>query len=389
MSDWTTRRVAPLPSRRRDPLLRSLTHERESPLRNLDFVLLAAVLSLCAAGAVLVWSATQDSGYLKKDVLNIVIGLSLGSATALVDYRAMRAYAPIVYGLCIVGLLAVLTPLGSTVNGSHSWIKLGGGFEVQPSEFGKLALVIGLALLLGEVRDGEDAPRDSDVLGALLLAAVPMGLVLAQPDLGTVMVLVFVVLGVLAVSGAPARWVLGLIVLGALGGFMVAHLHLLKDYQLARFKAVTDPNAASNSFGYQTQQARIAIGSGGMFGRGLFHGSQTNGHFVPEQQTDFIFSVAGEELGFVGAGTIVLLTGIVLWRGLRIAADAEDLYGRLLATGIVCWFAFQSFENVGMSVGIMPMTGLPLPFVSYGGSSMFASLIGVGLLQSVHMRSRE
>ena len=383
----TTPRHAPYTTRRREPL-RSRALDRDSPLWRLDWTLLAAVFALVAAGAVLVWSATQESSYLKKDVVNIGISLALGTVVALVDYRALRAYVPFVYLASCVGLVAVLSPLGSTINGSHSWIRLGGGFEVQPSEFAKVALIVGMAMLLGEKRDGENVPRDTDVLAVLGLAAVPVGLVLLQPDLGSVMVLVAILLGVLAVSGARARWIVGLILLGILGAFLVAHLHILKDYQLERFKAFANPTAGGSGYGYQTQQARIAIGAGGLHGTGLFQGSQTNGHFVPEQQTDFIFTVAGEELGFIGAGTLVLLTGVVLWRGLRIASQAQDMFGRLMATGVVCWLAFQSFENIGMSVGIMPLTGLPLPFVSYGGSSMFATFMAVGLLQSVHMRSR-
>ena len=161
---------------------------------------------------------------------------------------------------------------------------------------------------------------------------------------------------------------------------------LLKDYQLDRFRAFYDPTADPKGVGYNVRQAQIAIGSGGVDGQGLFHGAQTQGQFVPAQQTDFIFTVAGEELGFLGAAVIVALIGLVLWRAGRIAMQAEDLFGRLVATGILCWFAFQSFENIGMTLGIMPVTGVPLPFVSYGGSSMFANMLAVGLLQNVHMR---
>jgi rod shape determining protein RodA len=161
---------------------------------------------------------------------------------------------------------------------------------------------------------------------------------------------------------------------------------VLKDYQLDRFRAFYDPAADPKGVGFNVRQALIAIGSGGMDGQGLFHGAQTQGHFVPAQQTDFIFTVAGEELGFVGAALVITLIGLVLWRAGRIAMQAEDLFGRLVATGVLCWFAFQAFENIGMTLGIMPVTGVPLPFVSYGGSSMFAGLIAVGLLQNVHMR---
>jgi rod shape determining protein RodA len=349
-------------------------------------------------GAFLVWSATKTrleaadgdpQAFLKRHVLNLLLGLALGAVAALVDYRMLRAYAPIVYVASCLGLIAVLSPLGSVINGSRSWIQVGAGFQIQPSEFAKVALVVGMAMILGEKRDGEDDPRDSDVVLVLALAAVPMGLIMLQPDFGTMMVFVFTILGVLAVSGAPARWIGGLVTIGVSGGWAILHFNLLEDYQLERFKAFANPGANLSTAGYNVNQARIAIGSGGFRGAGLFHGTQTTGQFVPEQQTDFVFTVAGEELGFIGAGLILLLLAIVLWRGIRIAATAGDAFGTLVASGVVSWFAFQSFVNIGMTLGIMPVTGLPLPFVSYGGSSMFAVMIAIGLLCNVHMRSRE
>jgi rod shape determining protein RodA len=201
------------------------------------------------------------------------------------------------------------------------------------------------------------------------------------------MVIAFLVFGVISLSGVSARWIVGMLAVALMGALVILHLHLLKQYQIDRFTNFTHPKADVQGTGYNTHQARIAIGSGGLFGKGLFHGSQTNGHFVPEQETDFVFTVAGEELGLAGAGLIVILVGIVLWRGVSIAARAEDAFGMLVAVGVVCWFGFQAFENIGMTVGIMPVTGLPLPFVSYGGSSMFASMLAIGLLQNVHIRS--
>jgi rod shape determining protein RodA len=286
----------------------------------------------------------------------------------------------------VFGLLAVLSGLGSTINGAHSWIVLPAGFQVQPSEFAKVALVVGMAMLLGERRDGEDTPRSGDVVLVLMFVTLPILLIMLQPDLGTVLVILFVVLGVLAVSGAPTRWVVGLVVAGALLALIGIKFHLLQEYQVARFTSILHPDKLTQSASYNQHNATLAIGSGGWLGKGLFHGTQTTGQFVPEQQTDFIFTVAGEELGLAGAGTIVLLVGIVLWRGLRIAHRAGDLFGRLVAIGVVCWFAFQAFENIGMTMGIMPVTGLPLPFVSYGGSSMFANMIAIGLLQNVHLK---
>jgi len=369
-----------------------------APVRRLDWILLGAVAGLAVLGALLVWSATKPynltvgldpNAYLKKDLLNIVIGVVLGAITILVDYRSLRAYTPVLYAGCILGLLAVLSPLGSVVNGAHAWISLGGGFEVQPSEFTKIALVVGLAMLLAERQDREAGPRDSDVMLALALAGLPVLLILVEPDLGVVLVCLAIIIGVLALSGARTRWIVGLLLFGVIGSFLVVRLHLLKTYQLQRLTAFTNPHANASSTGYNTHQAAIAIGSGGWTGKGLFHGSQTNGHFVPEQQTDFIFTVAGEELGFAGSAVLIALLGVVLWRGMRIAAQTEDLFGRLVAVGIVCWFGFQSFQNIGMTLGIMPVTGIPLPFISYGGSSMFANMVAIGLLENVHARSRE
>jgi rod shape determining protein RodA len=354
----------------------------------LDWPLLVAALALSLVGALLVWSATrrvQADALLVRHLVNLGLGMLLGGAVALVDYRGLRAYSPVLYVLSIVGLLAVLTPLGSTINGSHSWIVLPAGFSVQPSEFAKVALVVALALLLSEKRDADDTPRHVDVALALVIAAIPMALVMLQPDLGSALVLAALVVGVVTVSGAPARWIVALLLVGAVGVGLALSTNVLDTYQKDRLTAFADPHADPRGIGYQTRQVRIAIGTGGVDGQGLFEGAQTQGGFVPYQQTDFVFSVAGEELGFVGAAGLLLLEAFVLMRGLLIAYRAEELFGRLVAVGVVCWFTFQIFENVGMNLGIMPVTGLPLPFVSYGGSSMFASWLAIGLLQNVHL----
>ncbi len=393
--EWATPRVSPVPLTSKETL-RERALGAESPLRRLDWLLVLSALALSAMGAVLVWSATRatlaadgddPAAFLKRHILNACIGVALGACAALVDYRMLRAYAPVVYILSCIGLVVVLSPLGSTIKGAHSWIVLGGGFAVQPSEFAKVALVVGMAMILGEKRDNEADPRDGDVVLVLALAAVPMGLILLQPDFGTMMVFVFIILGVLAVSGAPSRWVAGLVILGVLSGWGILHFHLLRGYQEKRLTAFANPDADPRDTGYNVNQAKIAIGSGRLTGKGLFEGTQTKGQFVPEPQTDFVYTVAGEELGFVGAGAILLLLGMILWRGTRIAVNAGDMFGTLVAAGVVSWFAFQSFVNIGMTLGIMPVTGLPLPFVSYGGSSMFANMMAIGLLCNVKMRS--
>jgi rod shape determining protein RodA len=289
--------------------------------------------------------------------------------------------------------LIVLSPLGQTINGAHSWIGLGGGFEIQPSEFAKVAVVLGIAMLLSEKREGIAEPTSQDVLLCLGFSAIPVLLILLQPDVGSIMVFAFIIFGMLALSGISAKWVVGMLGTAFVGVLLITHLNLLQQYQIDRITSFahldqTGSQSQSQDLGFNQRQARIAIGHGGVFGQGLGDGTETNGQFVPEQQTDFVFSVAGEELGLVGAGLIVLLSGIVLWRGLRVARLAEDRFGMLVGVGIVCWFGFQIFENVGMNLGIMPITGLPLPFVSYGGTSMFASMIAIGLLQNVHIRSQ-
>jgi rod shape determining protein RodA len=362
--------------------------QRGGALARLDWPLFLAALGLSLIGAVLVWSATRRTmadAMLLKHLVNLTIGVVLGAGVALVDYRGLRAYVPVLYVAAFAGLVAVLTPLGSTINGSHSWIVLPAGFSVQPSEFAKVALVVAMALLLSEKRDSEDTPRHVDVLLALVVAAVPLGLVMLQPDLGSALVLAALLLGVITVSGAPARWVAVLLLVGIAGIGVALTTDVLDKYQKDRLTAFADPTADPRGIGYQTRQVRIAIGNGGVEGEGLFAGAQTQGGFVPYQQTDFVFSVAGEELGFVGSVGLLVLEGVVLWRGLVVARRAEELFGRLVAVGVVCWFTFQIFENVGMNLGIMPVTGLPLPFVSYGGSSMFASWLAVGLLQNVRL----
>jgi rod shape determining protein RodA len=380
---------------RRSPLRRAMT--RGSPLRRLDWVLLGAVLALTGLGTLLVWSATRPGllqagrdpeTFLKKHLVTVAVGLVLAAAVSLLDYRLVRAYAPILYVASCAGLVAVLSPLGSTIKGHHSWIEVGGGFQLQPAELAKLGLVMLLAVLLGEPRDGQTAPGAGDLLAGLALAALVICLVVLQPDLGTTMVLSVLIFAMVAVSGVSKRWLVALVFSGALAAAAAWQLHLLKPYQVDRFIAFAYPAADPKGVGYNAAQARIAVGSGGLFGRGLFHGQQTAGHFVPEQHTDFIFTVAGEELGFLGSALIVTLLGVVLWRGLRIATFCENGFGMLMAAGVVCWLGFQTFENIGMTLGLMPITGVPLPYVSYGGSATLANMIAVGLLEAVHMRQR-
>ncbi|AGP57868.1 MULTISPECIES: rod shape-determining protein RodA [Streptomyces violaceusniger group] len=370
---------------------------RDSVVRRLDWVLLLTALALSAIGGALVYSATRNRTelnqgdpyyFLVRHALNTGIGLLLAIGTIWLGHRTLRGAVPVLYGLSVILVLAVLTPLGSTINGAHAWIVVGGGFSLQPGEFAKITIILGMAMLLAARVDAGDRlnPDHRTVVQALGLAGLPIAIVLLMPDLGSVMVMAMIVLAVLLSSGASNRWIAGLILTAVVGALLVWQLHVLDQYQIDRFAAFANPALDPAGVGYNTNQARIAIGSGGLTGKGLFHGTQTTGQFVPEQQTDFVFTVAGEELGFLGAGLIILLLGVVLWRACRIARDTTELYGTVVAAGIIAWFAFQAFENIGMTLGIMPVAGLPLPFVSYGGSSMFAVWIAIGLLQSIRVQ---
>jgi rod shape determining protein RodA len=375
--------------------LRERLLAKDSPLRHLDWVLLVVVLALSLMGTLLIWSATRPglahsggdpNAYLKKQLLNTVIGLVLMVAVGMLDARQLRAFAPLVYAAGLLGLLAVLSPLGSTINGAHAWISLPGGFQVEPSEYAKLGLILMMAMIFGELRDGDRHPRVRDV-GLAIACAVPvLGLVVAEPALGVTIVLLAVTVCLVTLSGIRMRWLAGLAGAGALAVTAVLSLHLLRPYQVQRLTAFANPAADPQGTGYSAAQAKIAIGSGGMTGQGLFHGQLVAGSFVPSQHTDFIFTVAGEELGFVGSIAIIALLAVLLLRALRIAARADDQFGLLVAAGIATWFGIQSFINVGMTIGIMPVTGLPLPFVSYGGSALFADMIAVGVLQAVYRR---
>jgi rod shape determining protein RodA len=362
------------------------------PLRHLDPVLLVAVLALGIVGLVTIYSATHaslvaqriDPGfYLKKQLTFVTLGIVVILVAASFDYRFAKVYAGIVYVASLALLVLVRTPLGTTIRGSQRWFQLF-GFQLAPSELAKLALVAMLAAFLSELRSSDLSLRD--LYRATAIAAIPGLLVFLQPDLGTSIVMVAILVGILVVAGARPRH-LGVLALTAVVLFFgTLQLGLVKDYQIARLTAFFDPQNDPQRSDYNRNQAEIAIGSGGLFGRGYLKGTQTNLDFVPEQHTDFIFTVVGEEFGFVGAIFVLMLFALLIWRAVRIALLAKDPFGTYLAAGIASMLAIQVFVNVGMTLGIMPITGIPLPFVSYGGSSFLTNCAAVGLLLNVHMR---
>jgi rod shape determining protein RodA len=333
------------------------------------------------------YARLRDSGFgpttlLSRQIAFVALGFLVMIVFAVVPYRRLRPWAPLVYVVSLVLLVAVLSPLGTRVRGAQRWIDIA-FFQMQPSELAKLGIIVTLAAVLAASK-GE--PRMRHVVRCALLVAPAAILIYVQPDLGTLLVLIAVVLGMLLVSGLRLRIFVVMLLLGAVGAYGFFHLGLLKEYQVKRLTGFLDPESDPTRTGYNLNQAKIAIGSGGVHGKGLFAGTQTNLDFVPEQHTDFIFTVVGEETGFVGALLVIGLFAIFLWRGTRIAMMSNTLFGSLLAAGIVAMVAFQVFVNIGMTIGLSPITGIPLPFISYGGSSLLTTYAATGILLNIHMR---
>jgi rod shape determining protein RodA len=350
-------------------------------------------LALTVLGCAAVYSSSVDElrgqglpgdHFLRRQLVNLAAGVVGMLVVAAVDYRKYQAWAPFIFGGVVLALGAVLTPLGTARNGAQSWFSFGSA-QIQPSEYAKVGMIIGVAAIFGMQRK---APTVRHLFLALGLYGVIGLLILLQPDFGTFMVFAAILFGILLVGGVHARWLAVLLLAGVIGAVGMFTTDVLKDYQKQRLTVFINPQADADGrgFSWNYRQSLIAVGSGGLTGRGYLRGTQTSLNYVPEQHTDFVFTVIAEELGFAGSALLLALYGLLVWRGLRIAALARDQFGALVAAGIVSMFAFQGFINVGMTLGIMPITGIPLPFVSYGGSSLIASFLAVGLLLNVHMR---
>ena len=355
-----------------------------------DPVLVGTALLLASLGVLMIYSATRgwltyagdDPHYfLKRQAIFMVIGVVVMAVLALIDYRRLEEISTLLYVGILLALVAVLaTP---ERQGAQRWFPLG-PLQLQPSEFATLVLIIAIATYCSRRPEGLDF---RDLIRLVLMAAVPILLVFKQPDLGTAIVMTVVLMVMLAVAGMPGRYLLLLIVGAALLVLFAINVGSLQHYQIQRLTSFISPNGASQASTYNVAQAKEAIANGGVFGKGLFRGSLTNLAYVPSQQTDFIFSAVGEQLGFVGGGVLLLLYGVVGWRVLRTAQLARDSFGRLLCAGAFALIVFSVFENVGMNMGIMPVAGIPLPFLSYGGSAMIAFFAAVGITCSVHARS--
>jgi rod shape determining protein RodA len=356
----------------------------DRPARNIDWVLVAATLALVAYGFVALASAAYgapEAGYLLRTrAIHLVIGLIALTAMALLDYRRVAVLSPAIYVGSLLLLLSVFV-VGETRLGAQRWITLGpfGGF--QPSEVAKLGAIITLAWHLERIKV---LPRMRSLIPFVLHIAVPVLLIVKQPDMGTALVLLAVLVAMLYVGGARIADLAGL---GAIAAVAAPILwQVLHDYQRRRLTAFLDPGADPLGAGYALIQSKIAIGSGQLLGKGLFAGTQNVLRFIPEQHTDFIFTVIGEELGLVGGVVLLGLYLLWAWRALAIAAGARDRLGALIATGIVAMMIFHVVVNIGMTVGLMPVTGIPLPLISYGGTSLLVTLAATGMLLGIRLR---
>ena len=362
------------------------------PPRRPDFVLLLAVAVLLGLSVLLVSTTTahfrDGSGpYLTRHLATMAAGLVLAATASCCGRRLLSMLIVCGYPL-LLALLVLVRITGRTVNGSRSWLDLPGGFSLQPSELAKLAVICVLAWWLARRRASEDPLSWFDIGVSLVLAGVPVVLILAQPDLGTVLVLSLTVFVVLAVAGAGWRWLVPLVLLATTGIIAVIRAGLLADYQVDRFTAFLDPTGDVRGIGYNTHQAVLAVSSGGLLGKGIGHGPATQGGYVPEQHTDFIFSAVGEELGFAGAALLVVALTVVVARVVAIGRSDPDPFGQLICAGVATWIGLQGFENIAMCLQLAPVTGVPLPLVSYGGTSMIACLTALGLVVGIGGRRR-
>jgi rod shape determining protein RodA len=354
----------------------------DSPLLHVDWVLLGCTVFLGLVGLVLIHSTGANNLRLvERQSLFVVLGIAGMVTTMSIDYRNLLDNAVFIYGASVLSLVLVLI-VGQSHKGAQGWFDIG-PLQLQPAEFAKIGVIIALAAYGSGQRNLLDTRRFVIVL---LLAAVPTFLIFLQPDLGSALVFLAIVFAMLWIAGAPPRLILALVVMGVVSTIVVIKLGVLADYQLNRLLAFTNPDGKSSGIAFNITQSKIAIGSGGVLGKGLNQGTQTQYGFVPEQHSDFIFTALGEQLGLAGCAVVLAVFAVMLARVWRAAASARDMGGTLICVGVMAFMLFHVFQNVGMTMGIMPITGIPLPFLSYGGSSTLTSFAAIGLVMSVEMR---
>lgn len=359
-----------------------------------DFILLFSVILVSLFGILMIYSATRYSlpggvddpqYYMKRQALLLGVGLVLLFLIQLIDYRKLKKYWLVVLGVNIIFLVSVHL-FGYEVRGSKSWLDLKFS-PIQPSEFSKIFMVITVAAVLSKWRgEKESKVGFKKVFWSLVVSLISIFLVILEPDYGTALIYFLVYIGMLFISGANFLYFFGILLL-TLGGLVLGfRMGLVKQYHLDRLLVLIKPEVEKEGIGYNLFQSKLAIGSGELWGKGLFLGKQTNLSYVPEHHTDFIFSVIGEELGFLGALLAIVLLSVIIWRCFYISGIASDRFGSLLSGGIGFIILSQMFINIGMTIGIMPIIGVPLPFLSYGGSNLVSIFLGIALVENVYAR---
>ena len=361
-------------------------HDMTAAWRHVDVVLCALVGMTATIGSLMIYSATRNKEasipFIEKHIIFVTVGIAAMVVCAAIDYVKLRDWARLLYVLGVLSLVGVLSPAGSEHKGIKAWYDIG-PFQIQPAEVAKVLVIVAVASYLGTSVSKLGAKH---LVVALAMFGVPMGLIMLQPDLGTNLVFVMIAAGMLAVAGIPMRYLVALGVVAVIGVVGILQSDTLDKYQRDRLTTVFRSEQADSAAVYNTKQSQTAISLGGLTGKGYLEGAYTAGGSVPEQQTDFIFTVPGEELGFLGSSVLLVLLAGIVWRVWRTAQLARDEVGRLICVGILCLLVFHIFENVGMNLGIMPVTGIPLPFVSYGGSATISAFACMGLVLNVHMR---
>ncbi|MCE1246473.1 MAG: rod shape-determining protein RodA [Firmicutes bacterium] len=354
----------------------------KSWILKLDYVLILLMVVLVVYGLIIIYSANnKDMGAGSEFIRQIryfVIGLVFLILFASIDYQFWVRMEPYLYLLNLLILGAVLVA-GKEALGAQRWISIG-GFTFQPSEFAKILMILCLAIRLSD----EDALQTEKLVGTLIYLGIPMALIMKQPDLGTALVLIAILFAMLFVRGLNPAWILASVAAG-----MGISPFVLKEYQKTRLLVFLNPDVDPTGSGWNIRQSMIGIGSGKLWGKGLLFGTQTQLQFVPEHSRDFIFTVLGEELGFMGGASLIALYFFLLLKILKIAQEARDFFGTLIATGVGAMLFFHVFINIGMTMGIMPVTGIPLPFLSYGGSAIITNMMAIGLLLSISLRKEQ
>jgi rod shape determining protein RodA len=370
--------------------------EQRRPIRHLDPTLLLVTAGLVIVGLFAIYSATSQTlrqdgldplSRVNKQLVTAILGFIILLLIVTFDYRFLKVYAGFIFGATLFMLLLLQIPgVAGSVSGTSNFINIPGVslLQISPSEFAKIGLIVILSAMLSELRT--PSPQLQDIFRLVMVAGLTMALVFINVEIGTTIVLVAITVGILVVAGTRSRHLIALALAALVLIGLAFQTNVIEDYQIGRLTSFLDSENASADARYNLEQSEIAVGSGGMFGQGYLHGTQTALDYVPEQHTDFIFTVVGEEFGFLGSVFVLSLFALLLWRAIRIAYMSKDAFGTYLATGVASMLAIQMFVNVGMVIGIMPITGIPLPFLSYGGTAMLVNFVAVGILINVHMR---